>query len=84
MSGYFLLGGVFVIAWIYSLFSVITGEFKNSNNKLVWIALLIFLPISAFLYLFIGRKQLVEQDTQNDEDSAFEDKIEKVTTFYHL
>lgn len=81
MSSYFILGAIFLIAWIYSLFSVITGEFKNSNNKLVWIALLIFLPISAFLYLFIGRKQLVQQDSQNDEDSAFEDKIEKVTTF---
>ncbi len=65
MSGYFILGGLFIIVWLYSLFSVITGEFKNSNNKLVWIALLIFLPISAFLYPFMGTKQLVQQDKHN-------------------
>lgn len=44
--------------WGYSFFSVLINTFENKNNKIKWLLLLIFLPISAIIYLFIGKKQL--------------------------
>ncbi|WP_331775008.1 tetratricopeptide repeat protein [Sulfurospirillum sp. 1612] len=59
---YIMLIGI--IIWIYSLFSVISNEFQN-NNKLIWIILLIFLPFSALLYIFIGKKQIVKNNIES-------------------
>lgn len=56
---------IFALIWIYSFFSIITNEFKNSSNKIVWILLLIFLPISAILYPFIGKAQVVNNENNN-------------------
>lgn len=47
-----------VALWVYAFFSVLTNEFSNSANKIIWIILLIFLPLSAILYPFIGVKQI--------------------------
>lgn len=56
---------IFALIWIYSFFSTITSEFKNSSNKIVWILLLIFLPISAIFYPFIGKAQVVSNENNN-------------------
>lgn len=56
---------IFALIWIYSFFSTITSEFKNGSNKIVWILLLIFLPVSAILYPFIGKAQVVNNENNN-------------------
>lgn len=60
MDAYFIFFGIFVLLWLYSFFSTLTSEFKNNTNKIVWILLLIFLPISALIYPFIGKQQTIE------------------------
>ena len=46
------------IIWFYSLMSVIKNSFKKKSNKLLWLVLILFLPISAFLYSDFKKIQL--------------------------
>lgn len=61
MSWFLWIYGIGILFWIYSFFSVLTNDFEDSNNKIVWILLLIFLPVAAVLYPFIGRRQLKDK-----------------------
>ncbi|WP_253406471.1 PLD nuclease N-terminal domain-containing protein [Pontibacter sp. HSC-36F09] len=39
---------------------LLTSEFENSINKLIWVLVIVFLPVlGAILYLLIGRKQKI-------------------------
>ncbi|UII20535.1 PLDc N-terminal domain-containing protein [Fulvivirga ligni] len=50
-----LMPGIFAL---WALIDVVKSEFTNSNNKLVWVLLIIFLPLlGSILYLTIGRSQ---------------------------
>lgn len=60
---------IFFLIWLYAFFSVIINKFEESNNKIVWVLLLIFMPIAAVLYPFIGRKQ-IQKDKNNIENSS--------------
>ncbi len=47
--------GLFVL-WVWSIIDVIRSEFKDSSTKIIWIALLIFLPLlGSIIYFFIGK-----------------------------
>lgn len=44
-------------AWVWALVDILKSEFVGLN-KLIWLALVIFLPlIGVILYYFIGREQ---------------------------
>ncbi len=44
-------------AWVWALVDILRNEFSGLN-KLIWLALVIFLPlIGVILYYFIGREQ---------------------------
>jgi len=45
--------------WIYSIVSVISNDFKKDVNKIVWLVLLIFIPIS-FIWYLIKKKDLID------------------------
>ncbi len=62
MEAVVILYLVGIALWLYSFLSVLMNEFKNSINKVIWILVLIFLPISAILYPFIGLKQINKED----------------------
>ncbi|MHC2990078.1 hypothetical protein OB13_00150 [Pontibacter sp. HJ8] len=50
--------GIPAILWLWALIDLLTSEFENSINKLIWVLVIVFLPVlGALLYLFIGRKQ---------------------------
>ncbi len=52
---------VLVVIWIFSLIDVIRSDFKNQNNKTIWMLLLIFLaPLGTILYQLIGKGQKQE------------------------
>lgn len=53
---------LFAIVWIYSFVKVVVSEFEGSNTKIIWVLALIFLPLTAFLFVFIGRKQIVNDE----------------------
>lgn len=56
------------LIWLYAFFSVLVNNFKEPNNKIVWVLLLIFIPVTAILYPFIGRKQ-IKRENINTENS---------------
>jgi hypothetical protein len=47
--------GLFVL-WVWAIIDVIRSEFKDSSTKIIWVALLIFLPfLGSIIYFFIGK-----------------------------
>lgn len=38
--------------WIYSIFSIYTGSFKNSEEKIFWKIGIVLVPFLAFFYIF--------------------------------
>lgn len=46
------------IVWIYSLISIIKNSFRKKSNKLIWLLLLLFMPISAFFYPDFRKTQI--------------------------
>lgn len=69
MSNFLFLGGLGgieiivmlllpLILWIVALVDVLNSKFKESNDKLIWVLVILLFPIfGAFLYFIIGRKQ---------------------------
>ena len=50
---------VVLFFWLFCVIDVLRNSF-NSNDKLVWILVLLFVPIlGPFLYFFIGRKKRI-------------------------
>jgi len=47
---------------IIALVDVIRSNFKGSNNKLIWVLVILFLNIfGALLYFFIGTRQKIKK-----------------------
>jgi hypothetical protein len=69
MSNFLFLGGLGgieiivmlllpLILWVVALVDVLNSNFKESNDKLIWVLVILLFPIfGAFLYFIIGRKQ---------------------------
>lgn len=57
--GFFLIIAVALfVVWLGIIVDIIRSDFKDSNNKLLWIVLVIFLPlIGSLLYFAIGKDQ---------------------------
>ena len=50
--------GIPALLWLWALVDLLTSEFGDSTNKLIWVLVIVFLPVlGAILYLLIGRKQ---------------------------
>ena len=48
------------ILWVWALVDCLTGSFANSNDKLVWAIVIIFVPVIGWiLYFAIGRQKKV-------------------------
>ncbi|WP_299708954.1 PLD nuclease N-terminal domain-containing protein [uncultured Pontibacter sp.] len=46
--------------WLWALLDLLSSEFENGSNKVVWLMAITFLPVlGALLYLLIGRNQKV-------------------------
>ena len=55
-----LVLGVLFLLPIIALVDVIRSDFRGSNDKLIWVVVILFLNIiGALLYLFIGRNQRI-------------------------
>lgn len=53
---FILLNGLF---WLYVLISIIKNDFKVQQNKIVWIILILFFPISWMIYLDLKEIQTI-------------------------
>lgn len=62
MLGFGILGGllglIFTIFWILMLIDVVQRKFKDPNEKLIWVLIIIFTHIiGALLYYFLVKKR---------------------------
>lgn len=52
--------GLLFVPWIWAIVDIVRSEFKGSNDKVVFLLLVILLPlIGVLVYLFYGLKQKV-------------------------
>ena len=58
---FFILFGFFLFAiWVWTIIDIIKSEFKDNNEKVLWMVLVILLPfIGTVLYFAIGSKNRV-------------------------
>ncbi len=50
-----------VVLWAWAIIDLVSDNFENSINKLVWLLVILFVPvIGCILYLIIGRGQKVK------------------------
>lgn len=57
MIFWFVFAGVGFILWLWALIDLIKREFKNSNDKILWLILVLLIPwIGPIAYLIAGRK----------------------------
>lgn len=48
------------VLFIWALADILKSEFKDTNNRIVWLIIVLLVPMfGAILYLVIGRKQKV-------------------------
>ncbi len=44
--------------FIWALVDILKSEFKDANNKIIWLIVVLVLPlVGAIIYLAVGRKQ---------------------------
>jgi len=61
------VGLALFVLWIWAIIDVIKSDFKDSTTKIIWIALLIFLPfLGAVIYPFLGKST---KQRKNYDDS---------------
>jgi hypothetical protein len=59
--GLFILFSL-AIVWIIALVDILRSDFKDSNEKLIWVLLVIFLPfLGSILYFVIGRSRKINR-----------------------
>ncbi len=45
--------------WIYALIEIISEEYKNDTDKIIWFLLVFFLPfVGTIIYYFSGRNRI--------------------------
>jgi uncharacterized membrane protein len=55
-----ILSVISLVLTVIALVNVLRSQFKDSTSKLIWVAVILFMPlIGSILYLQIGRKQRV-------------------------
>lgn len=48
------------LLWIIALVDILKSNFKDSNNKILWVLIVILLPIiGSILYFIIGKNQKI-------------------------
>jgi hypothetical protein len=56
-----LLMLILICLWIYTIVDILKADFEGSNDKLIWILLVILVPfIGVLLYFIIGRKNKIK------------------------
>jgi len=52
--------GVAALLWLFALIDILRSEFRNPNDKLLWVVVVFFFPfLGAVLYFIIGRNNKI-------------------------
>ncbi len=63
---FLVIGLATLFLWIIALISILRNEFPGSNDKLVWVLAVMFMPfIGSILYFLIGRNNRIKNNYQN-------------------
>lgn len=55
----------FTIVWIIAIVDIAKSEYKNPNDKIVWLLLVVLLPLfGVILYFILGRDQKIRPGDQ--------------------
>lgn len=47
--------------WVFCIIEIVRSEFKSTNDKIIWLILVLWLPVlGSLLYIGIGRKNRME------------------------
>jgi formate-dependent nitrite reductase membrane component NrfD len=66
MYFFILISLIGLIAWITTLVRIIKSDFKNSNDKVMWVVIVCVLGlIGAILYLIFGEKNRIKSISNN-------------------
>lgn len=58
VSIFILLPSIF---WIIALIDILKSDFRDTNGKIIWVLVVIFLPvIGSILYFLIGKSQKIQ------------------------
>jgi hypothetical protein len=53
------------VLWLVALINILSHDFKNPTDKIVWLLVSFFLPfIGSILYFIIGRKSIVTKKSK--------------------
>lgn len=62
MEWIIILVGIFLVGLLplIALIDIIRNEFKGSNDKVIWVIIVLFIPfLGSLLYFLIGRNQRI-------------------------
>jgi hypothetical protein len=53
---------VFLVLPAYALIDILTSQFRDSTNKLIWVVVVILVPLlGSLLYVALGRNQKIKK-----------------------
>ena len=53
------LGIAIFVSWLYAIIEIMTDEFKNDTDKILWFLLVFFFPfVGTIVYFSIGRNRI--------------------------
>ena len=60
----FLLIGLFILlVWIGAIIDIVKSDFRDPNEKIIWILLVILLPfIGTIIYMIVGTRNKITSD----------------------
>ena len=56
----FVLLGLFLLFWIYTIVMIFTGKFKEEKVKVFWMIGILAVPLLAFFYHFLKKDLIVK------------------------
>ena len=57
-----VLSLLLIVLWAAALWDVVRSQFVNTNDKLVWVLVVLFAPVLGMLFYFLaGRKNKINQ-----------------------
>jgi multisubunit Na+/H+ antiporter MnhG subunit len=62
----------FFLIWLVTIIDIVTSEFDNNANKIIWFFFVMMLaPVGVPLYFFIGRAQKTSTGERYENDTRY-------------
>ena len=69
-----LVAIAFFLIWLVTIIDIITSEFNNNTNKIIWFFFVMMLaPVGVPLYYFIGRSQKASTGDEYESGTRYRD-----------